>query len=115
MEHWVQVLPHGVLLEVRYEDVVADLERQARWIVAHCGLAWDAACLGFHGSPRPVRTASAAQARRPLYYKFGRSLEGLRPIAQPADGGAWRRPIRHYHSGSVTVSKQARCLRSPVR
>jgi tetratricopeptide (TPR) repeat protein len=67
MEHWAQVLPGGVLLEVRYEDVVADLERQARRIVVHCGLAWDAACLGFHGSPRPVRTASAAQVRQPIY------------------------------------------------
>ena len=67
MEHWTRVLPDGVLLEVRYEDVVADLERQARRIVAHCGLGWDDACLGFHGSPRPVRTASAAQVRRPIY------------------------------------------------
>ena len=66
-QSWTRVLPDGVLLEVRYEDVVADLERQARRIVAHCGLGWDDACLGFHGSPRPVRTASAAQVRRPIY------------------------------------------------
>jgi tetratricopeptide (TPR) repeat protein len=68
MEHWARVLPDGVLLEVRYEDVVADLGRQARRIVAHCGLGWDDACLGFHGSRRPVRTASATQVRRPVYH-----------------------------------------------
>jgi tetratricopeptide (TPR) repeat protein len=68
MEHWAGVLPDGVLLEVRYEDVVADLERQARRIVAHCGLGWDDACLGFHGLRRPVRTASATQVRRPIYH-----------------------------------------------
>jgi tetratricopeptide (TPR) repeat protein len=68
MQHWARMLPGGVLLEVGYEDVVADLEGQARRIVAHCGLEWDAACLGFHGSPRPVRTASATQVRRPIYH-----------------------------------------------
>jgi hypothetical protein len=67
MEHWRRVLPDGVMLEVRYEDVVADVGREARRIVAHCGLSWDDTCLRFHGSPRPVRTASAAQVRRPIY------------------------------------------------
>jgi hypothetical protein len=54
-------------LEVRYEDVVADLEGQARRILAHCGLEWDARCLEFHRNARSVRTASVAQVRRPLY------------------------------------------------
>ena len=30
MEHWRQVLPAGVMLEVEYEEVVADIEGQAR-------------------------------------------------------------------------------------
>jgi tetratricopeptide (TPR) repeat protein len=67
MEHWRHVLPEGVMLEVQYEDVVADFERQARRIVAHCGLAWDDACLAFHATQRPVRTASATQVRQPIY------------------------------------------------
>jgi tetratricopeptide (TPR) repeat protein len=67
MSHWQRVLPPGRILEVKYEDVVAGLERQARRIVAHCGLEWDARCLTFHQSPRPVRTASAAQVRQPIY------------------------------------------------
>jgi len=52
---------------VRYEDVVADLEGAARRIVDHCGLAWDARCLDFYRTERPVHTASAAQVRRPIY------------------------------------------------
>jgi len=40
MTHWRKVLPDGVMLEVNYEDVGADLEGQARGIVAHCGLDW---------------------------------------------------------------------------
>ncbi len=67
MEHWHRVLPPGRILDVRYEDVVADLEGQARRIIAHCGLDWDARCLAFHQTERPVRTASAAQVRQPIY------------------------------------------------
>ncbi len=67
MAHWHRVLPPGRILDVRYEDVVADLEGSARRIVAHCGLGWDARCLDFHRTERAVRTASAAQVRRPIY------------------------------------------------
>ena len=57
----------GRMLEVRYEEVVADLETQARRIIAHCGLDWDPRCLSFHTTERPVRTSSVAQVRQPLY------------------------------------------------
>jgi tetratricopeptide (TPR) repeat protein len=67
MEVWRSVLPRGRMLEVRYEEVVADLEGQARRILAHCGLEWDPHCLDFHRGERSVRTASFAQVRRPLY------------------------------------------------
>lgn len=67
MSHWRHVLPPGGMLEVRYEDVVEDLETQARGIVGYCGLEWDPACLAFQTVDRPVRTASAAQVRHPLY------------------------------------------------
>ena len=67
MQHWRRVLPPGRILDVRYEDVVADLEGQARGIIAHCGLEWDVRCLTFHETQRPVRTASATQVRQPIY------------------------------------------------
>jgi tetratricopeptide (TPR) repeat protein len=74
MAHWRSILPAGTMLEVSYEDVVADLEGQARRLVSHCGLGWDDACLEFHRTTRPVRTASMAQVRRPLYARsVGRS------------------------------------------
>jgi tetratricopeptide (TPR) repeat protein len=66
MDHWRVVMPQ-TMLEVRYEEVVADLEPQARRIIAHCGLEWDDACLAFHQTARSVRTASATQVRRPIY------------------------------------------------
>jgi len=67
MEHWQRVLPIGRILEVRYEDVVADLESQGRRIIGHCGLDWDPSCLAFHKTQRAVRTASSVQVRQPLY------------------------------------------------
>ena len=86
MAHWRAVLPPGTMLEVRYEDVVGDLERQARRILDYCGLAWDGACLNFHRAQRPVKTASAAQVRRPLYQSsVGRwrvHAERLRPLLE---------------------------------
>jgi hypothetical protein len=67
VNHWRDVLPQGVMIDVQYEDVVADLEGQGRRILDHCGLEWDARCLDFHRNERSVRTASVAQVRRPLY------------------------------------------------
>jgi hypothetical protein len=67
MEHWRNLLPKEVMLEVDYEDMVDNLERQARRIVHHCGLEWDDACLAFYRSQRPVLTASTTQVRRPIY------------------------------------------------
>jgi len=66
MEHWRQVLPVPII-EMSYEAVVADLEAQARRLVASCGLEWEAACLAFYETRRPVRTASVLQVRQPIY------------------------------------------------
>jgi tetratricopeptide (TPR) repeat protein len=67
MAHWRDVLPSSVMLEIQYEDLVADIEGQARRITTHCGLEWDARCLNFHQTERPVRTASAVEVRQPIY------------------------------------------------
>ena len=66
MAHWRNVLPVP-LLEVEYEETVADLEGVARRLVDWCGLQWEPACLQFHQTERPVRTASAVQVRQPIF------------------------------------------------
>ena len=63
MAHWRTALPKDFMIEVRYEDLVADLEGQTRRMLAHIGLDWDPRCLDFHETERTVRTASAAQVR----------------------------------------------------
>ena len=66
MDHWAAVLP-GRVLTVQYEEVVADFEKQVRRLLEFCGLGWEAACLKFYESDRPVRTPSAQQVRQPIY------------------------------------------------
>ncbi|MGH8158629.1 MAG: sulfotransferase [Rhodanobacter sp.] len=67
MQHWQRVLPAGTVLDLRYEDMVADTEGQARRLLDYLGLPWDARCLEFHRNQRVVRTASIAQVRKPIY------------------------------------------------
>ncbi|MGD0769052.1 MAG: tetratricopeptide repeat protein [Tepidisphaeraceae bacterium] len=64
--HWLKVLPLR-MLQVQYEDVVADLEGQSRRIISFLGLPWNPACLDFHRTERTVKTASAWQVRQPIY------------------------------------------------
>ncbi|MFK7830655.1 MAG: sulfotransferase [Congregibacter sp.] len=66
MEHWDQVLPNKVL-RVNYEDVIDNLETQARAIASHCELPWENAMLNFHANQRAVKTASSEQVRQPIY------------------------------------------------
>lgn len=67
MAHWRRVLPEGAFLDVRYEELVADNEAQARRLIEYCGLEWNDACLEFHKTKRAVRTASVTQVRQPIY------------------------------------------------
>jgi len=67
MHHWHAVLPAGTILDMRYEDLVADTEAQAKRLLAYLDLPWDARCLDFHQNKRAVKTASAAQVRKPIY------------------------------------------------
>ena len=66
IDHWNEALP-GKLLTVHYEDVVSDLEQQARRIAAHCGLGWEDGMLRYHETERAVKTASSEQVRQPIY------------------------------------------------
>lgn len=67
MAHWRHVLPSNAWLDVRYENVISDLEFEARQLIAYCELEWDPICLDFHTMKRQVRTASLTQVRKPIY------------------------------------------------
>lgn len=83
MEHWRAVLPPGTMLDVRYEDVVAGFEANARRLLAFCDLPWDDAVLRFHETSRPIRTASYKQARQPIYATSVRAADAYRGELRP--------------------------------
>lgn len=91
MAHWRRVLPEDSFLEVQYEDIVADMEGQARRLIDWCGLAWNDACLDFHKNERSIRTASVVQVRQPIYGSSvgrWRHYEGhLAPLLSGLGGG----------------------------
>jgi len=66
MDHWEAVLPDRIL-QVQYEDTIAEPELRSRALINHCGLEWDDTCLSFHKVDRPIMTASKLQVRQPIY------------------------------------------------
>ena len=67
MNHWRETLPSSSLLDVDYEELVADTEAVTRRIVDFCGLEWNDACLRPQDNKRTVVTASVWQVRQPVY------------------------------------------------
>jgi tetratricopeptide (TPR) repeat protein len=66
MDHWQAVAPLPIL-QVRYEDLVQDLEGQVRRMLTFLDLPFDEACLRFWETKRTVLTLSQDQVARPLY------------------------------------------------
>ncbi len=66
MQRWKAMFP-GRILDVRYEDTVADIERQARRMLDFLDLPFEEGVLEFHRTQRLVKTPSASQVREPIY------------------------------------------------
>ena len=85
MSHWQSSLPEDRFMQVEYETIVHDQEKQTRRLLAFCGLDWQENCLSFHKNQAPVATASSVQVRQPLYSdsigrwkKYGSEVNQLR-------------------------------------
>ncbi len=85
MDYWLAVRDALSLqwTELRYEDVVTDLESQFRPIFTKLGLEWSDSCLEFfrHSQKKRIKTPSYDQVTRPLY---------------TSSSGRWRDYQRHY-------------------
>jgi hypothetical protein len=70
-------------LEFRYEDVVAELEREARRILDFLGLPWDEKVLKFyeHAREKMVRSPTYKDVTQPVYHK---------------SVGRWQHYARHF-------------------
>jgi len=67
VSHWRTVFPQGAILAVPYEELVADQKAWTRKILDFIELEWDARCLDFHATERPIVTASFWQARQKIF------------------------------------------------
>jgi hypothetical protein len=85
MDYWLSVRDALSVnwTELRYEEVVADLEGQFRPIFSKMGLEWSDSCLEFyrHSRHKSIQTPSFYQVTRPLY---------------SSSAGRWRDYQRHY-------------------
>lgn len=95
MDHWQTLFPDRIL-DVAYEDVVADSEQALRRMIKFCDLPWDDRCLQSTGREGNVRTASAWQVQQPVYSSSVRRwkhyekhldplLEALKPVLTEGD------------------------------
>jgi tetratricopeptide (TPR) repeat protein len=66
MDHWRRTLPPGVLLELPYEQLIAEPEAWTRRLVEFAGLPWDPVCRDHRAARAPVLTHSKWQVRQPL-------------------------------------------------
>ena len=57
----------GEMIEVQYEDLVADPDTEIRKLIAALGLDWQDACLEPQKNKRAVRTASQMQVQKGIY------------------------------------------------
>jgi tetratricopeptide (TPR) repeat protein len=67
MAHWRTVLPGDRFIEVSYEDLVSNPDKEMKRLVDFVGLEWNEACLHPELNQRAVRTPSAWQVRQPMY------------------------------------------------
>lgn len=82
MDHWKNTLPIEIHT-IRYEDLVAETERECHRIIEFCGLPWDDACLQYVSASHAVQSPSKLQVRQPIY--------------QSSVGG-WRHYEKHLQS-----------------
>lgn len=79
MSHW-ETLYGADILHFDYDAFVRDPKPAVQRLLAFCGLEWDDACMAFHKTANPVKTASVWQVREPLYRR---------------SSGRWRHYAKH--------------------
>ena len=82
MKHWHEVMP-GEIYDLNYEALTQNPEVEIRKLLAACDLEWQEDCLNFDKSASIVKTASAFQARQPMYTSSVRLWEKYQEFLQP--------------------------------
>jgi len=98
MQRWKAQFP-GRILDVRYEDTVADIETQGRRMLDFLDLPFEESVLDFYKTKRLVKTPSASQVRQPIY---GDAVQ------------AWRKYEQHLGPLIEALDWETLGLESPV-
>ncbi|MEM6639004.1 MAG: sulfotransferase [Pseudomonadota bacterium] len=90
MELW-RARPPLPLLDVHYEDLIAEPEVALRRVSEFLGIGFDDAMLDFHNSRRVTMTASNDQVRKPIYSssvgRADRYADYLKPLIEAVRAG----------------------------
>lgn len=115
MDHWQTILPERIH-EVAYEETVTDLEAVSRRLLNACELTWEPACLDFHRTDRPIRTASLTQVRQPVYrrsvarWKNYQSALADLFAALPREPGRDHEPVSQFAEDRLPENENSLCL-----
>ena len=116
MDHWKTILP-GRIHEVEYEQTVTDLESVSRRLLDACSLPWEPACLDFHRSERPVKTASLTQVRQPVYQRsvarwknYQSALADLFAALLPGESDRDQEPFPRFAEDPLPENENSLCL-----
>lgn len=82
LARWLEILGDRLLV-LSYEALVSEPEVWIRRILAHCGLAEEAAVFAPHENRRPVPTASMMQVRKPINRDAIGAAEPYRRFLEP--------------------------------
>lgn len=82
MQHWHDAIP-GFVYDLNYESLTRNPETEIRKLLAACDLDWQQDCLDFDKTEGIVKTASAYQARQPIYTSSVGLWESYQPCIQP--------------------------------
>ena len=66
MKFWNNLIPNFIL-NIKYEDLIKNTEKEVKKLLNFCELPWESNCLEFYKNKRPIKTASDTQARNKIY------------------------------------------------
>jgi tetratricopeptide (TPR) repeat protein len=92
MIHWRKVMP-GFILDMRYEDMVGDIERSSHVLADFCGIDWTLGMTRPDLNAEQVLTMSATQLRQPVHSrsvgKWRQHEAVLAPFIEKLDPVLW--------------------------
>ena len=77
MKFWNSKYKDGVL-NVKYEELVNNSEKEIKKIINYCKLDWDENCLNHHKNNQPIKTLSLNQANKPIYSTSVKSSDNFK-------------------------------------